>query len=129
MAWSWLALARVSLSELLVPRRVLRVVLDVVARLADRGASTSGAGPLEDVAEARARDVAADAEGDEADAEDEREEDEYPLRLPDQAREEHLLLVRRTFLALGLFRGDLRLGFGRSALLGGACHGPRVAWR
>ena len=123
------SLVRVGLSELLVPRRVLGVVLDLVARLADRGASGSGAGPLEDVAEARARDVAADAEGDEADAEHECEEDEYPFRLPDQAREEHLLLVGRAFLALGLLRGDLRLGFGPSALLGGACHGPGVAWR
>jgi len=51
----------------------------------------------------------ADAEGDEADREDERQEDEDPLRLPAEAREEHRLLVRRrrAFALLRRFLGAL----------------------
>ena len=67
-----------------------RVLGDLVARVGFRR-PRRGAAAVEDVADTGSA-AAADPEDHEADPEDEREEDEHPLRLPPELGEEHLRL-------------------------------------
>ena len=83
-----LPVGAVGLGQLFVADRV--AVGDLVLRIVDRRAARSrlvGVPELIEPAGARPH-----SEADEAHREDEREEDEHPLRLPPQPREEHLVL-------------------------------------
>src|SRR5207237_8758580 len=75
----------------------------------------------EEVADSRG--ARADAEADEADREHDREQDEHPLRLPAQAREEHLLLYGAVTAASACsLLASMRLR-ALAAALRSLCHG------
>src|SRR4029453_9838382 len=81
--------------ELLVTRRIVRMVLDLaacVARARPRGALAEA---LKDVAEPGPGDGSAHVEDHVSEPEDDSQEHEHPLRLAPQAREEHRVFVGR----------------------------------
>jgi len=101
------------------------MLLDAVLRFADVAARAAAAEEevvLEHVAEPIR--AGAYSEGDEADAEDEREEDEHPLRVVPQPREEELLLPRLRLLLTAAWSRRLRLL--RTLLDGSSGHGRKV---
>src|SRR4030095_5408738 len=83
-----LAFGAVGLGELLVGGEV--AVLDLALGVVDGRAARAAGGVAPERVETAA--AGTDPETDEADGEDEREEDEHPLRLAAQAREEHRVL-------------------------------------
>src|SRR4029079_16074861 len=83
-----------SCGELALGCGALRVLLQLLARVVDRDVAARGAVVAANEVTERRILVGADPEADEADREDEREEDEHPLRVPAQPREEHRVLER-----------------------------------
>src|SRR5918995_580145 len=81
-------------SQIALRRGAARIVLQLLPGVADREvAARRAAAVAKDVADPGSL-VGPDSEGDEADREHEREEDEHPLRVPAQPREEHRVFDR-----------------------------------
>jgi hypothetical protein len=110
--------------EVLVRRGILWVLLDPVSRLRLGRRAAGAAVVVEDVEEAEAA-AGADAEDDEPDGENDREQQEHPLRLPAKLRKEHGLLCdasRGCRLCAPTTAGCLRLSTLASSLSGSAGH-------
>src|SRR5438105_6107839 len=121
------ALALVRRRELLLRRRVTRVLVHLLERFVDRGgrAPTAAQAVTEEAAEVEA--ARADPEEDETACEDDHHDRERPLRLLAQAREEERVLgyARGAAAAAGASAGSGGASMARLALCAAAvssCH-------